>query len=377
MDIEVIRRICLARHLYELGASSLRSANDLHLFSAVNLLQDAVEAFLLAVADFVGASLDERTNFDKYFVSINEKITPKVLPFKDRLLRLNRIRVSSKHHGIQPPRDECNQLVLVVREFFCGVSNDILHVNFATVSTIDLLTESETKDLLLHAKSALDAGELVECAISCRKAIYLELEQQYDVSNFKDSEDGRLVVLSFGALFTRAPHFAKTRQYVEKNVLDPTDYIVYDHNDLDRELLKYSIDTTDFWNIQSLTPSVYRLGGNWVVKYEFGKLYLEILKENIEYIFNKTTDIILTIHVKRAAIKTSESKRHTLELIQEEVPIYEKADTTSQVVAKSPQGFTRFDCDYHVVGLQGDGLYWHVCDLAHRLLGFIHNDYVR
>ena len=62
MDIETIRRICLARHLHELGRGCLKSANDLYLFSGVNLLQDAVEAFLVAVADFVGASLDERTH---------------------------------------------------------------------------------------------------------------------------------------------------------------------------------------------------------------------------------------------------------------------------------------------------------------------------
>jgi hypothetical protein len=106
MDIEIIRRICLARHLYELSRRSLKSDNDFYLFSGVNLLQDAVEAFLVAVADSVDASLDERTNFDKYFVLINEKIAPKELPFKNRLLRLNRLRVDSKHHGIQPARDE-------------------------------------------------------------------------------------------------------------------------------------------------------------------------------------------------------------------------------------------------------------------------------
>src|SRR4030042_5207864 len=145
MDIEVIRRICLARHLYELGIASLKSANDLYLFSGVNLLQDAVEAFMLALADFVGASLDERTSFDKYFVLINDKIKPKELPFKNRLLHLNRIRVDSKHHGIQPARDECERLVVAVREFFDEVSSSILNVNFTTISEIDLLKEGETK----------------------------------------------------------------------------------------------------------------------------------------------------------------------------------------------------------------------------------------
>jgi hypothetical protein len=91
MDIEVVRRICLARHLFELGKSSLNSSNDLYLFSAANLMQDAVEAFLLAVADFVDASIDYNTFFDKYFVLINKQIDPKELPFKNKLLRLNSV----------------------------------------------------------------------------------------------------------------------------------------------------------------------------------------------------------------------------------------------------------------------------------------------
>lgn len=94
MDIETIRRIMLARHLFELGNTALRSSNDLILFAAVNLLQDAVEAFLIAVADHVGAKVDHRTEFDKYFVFINDRIKPRELPFKTKLFRLNLIRVS-------------------------------------------------------------------------------------------------------------------------------------------------------------------------------------------------------------------------------------------------------------------------------------------
>src|SRR5690554_4164314 len=110
MDIEVVRRVCLARHLYGMSKDHLNSTNDLYLFSTVNLLQDAVEAFLLAMADFVDAAVDQRTTFDRYFVLINEKISPKELPFKAQLLRLNRIRVDSKHYGIQPSRQEVERL---------------------------------------------------------------------------------------------------------------------------------------------------------------------------------------------------------------------------------------------------------------------------
>jgi hypothetical protein len=211
MELETIRRISLARHLFELGNTALRSSNDLYLFAAVNLLQDAVEAFLIAVADHVGAKIDQHTAFDRYFVSINDRIKPKELPFKARLLRLNLIRVSAKHHGIQPARDECNRVAISVREFFDEVSSSVLGVTFATVSAIDLLDEGEIKQILLEAKAALEAKDLMGSTIGCRKALYLAIEYSYNIVQFKDGEPKGF----FGA-YTEAPFYAGTRSTSRK-----------------------------------------------------------------------------------------------------------------------------------------------------------------
>lgn len=385
MNIEVIRRICLARHLYELGISSMRSTNDLYLFSGVNLLQDAVEAFLLAVADHLVVSLDEKTPFDKYFVSINEKIAPKELPFKIRLLTLNRIRVSSKHHGIQPARDECNRLVESVREFFEEVSSSILGVNFSTVSTIDLLDDGEVKTHLLEAKNMLENGKIEDCAIECRKAIYLELERGYDISDF---EDGTTKIFGIAGPFSKAPFYARKPEYIQKYVKNPTDYIVYDHSSLDQELMKYSVDNTAFWNIWRLTPEVYRTQDKtWIVKYDFDKLEKELLEDKIEYIFSTTVDILFAIHTKKKNFKTSEYRNYCLELNAEIVPVHEKADEKSNVVGRIPAGITKLKSDFYVTGLDGAGPYWFiqysaVKDIAdftkgRFLSGYIHNKYVK
>jgi hypothetical protein len=210
MDIETVRRISLARHLYQLGKTSLASPNDIYLFAAVNLLQDAVEAFLIAVGDHVKAEIDQNTKFDKYFVLINEKISPKELPFKSKLLRLNRIRVDSKHYGIQPARDECERVVVSVREFFDEVSNSVLGVNFATVSAIDLLDAGEVKDLLLEAKAARESGDHETCVVACRKVLYVEVEHHYDVSKFKEEKPlGIWGALSMPRTTRRTPSTSK------------------------------------------------------------------------------------------------------------------------------------------------------------------------
>lgn len=371
-----MRRLSLARHLYQLGISSLRSSSDLHLFSAANLLQDAVEAFLIAVADYVGAATDQNTKFDKLFIVINEKIAPKELPFKSKLLRLNRVRVDSKHYGIQPARDECERLAVAVREFFDEVSSSILEVTFTTVSAIDLLQDGDTKVILLDAKTALETGKLEDCAINCRKALFLEVERDYDISEFKDSKLQGLL----GGLLSRAPFYTKSKEYIEKNVRDPTDYVVYDHSDLNQELLTQGVDNTSFWNVWRLTPEVFRTReGTWVVKHDFDKLEESLLADKIEYIFSTTVDIVLAIHTTRKAIRTSSYGRFYIDLKQETVPVYEKADTTSTVIATTPPGMLRVDTDFRILGLQGDGPFWHVHHFEESALfsGYIHNDFVK
>lgn len=372
MDIETIRRLSLARHLYQLGKTSLASPNDMYLFAAVNLLQDAVEAFLIALGDHVKAEIDQNTKFDKYFLQINEKISPKELPFKNKLIRLNRIRVDSKHYGIQPARDECERVVVSVREFFEEASSSVLGVNFSTVSAIDLLDDGEMKDLLLEAKMARESDDLEACVIGCRKVLYVAVEHKYDVSKFKEATpQGIFAALSY------APYYARDPQYIQENVKDPTDYIVRDHSRIDQDLLKEGVDTTAFWNVWRLTPEVYRSEDKqWVIKHDFGKLDAATLADTAEYVFSTVVDMALAIHAVRRAVRSKQHGRYLVKLAREGVPVYEKADIDSKVTATTPVGMTQIDTDYRVEGLKGDGPFWHVSQMTNGtwLWSFVFNE---
>lgn len=377
MDIEVVRRVCLARHLYGLSKDHLNSTNDLYLFSTVNLLQDAVEAFLLAIADFVEAAVDQRTTFDKYFVLINDKISPKELPFKTQLLRLNRIRVDSKHYGIQPSRQEVERLEVSVGEFFTETCMSILDGSFSTLSTIDLLNDGETKDILIQARDKLTAGELDECAIFCRMALYLEVEYKYDISEFREGAPPRKGLLAALGPSSYAPYFARNSDYIKKNVMSPTDYIVYDQAHLHQELSTLRVDSTSYWNVWRLTPNVYRDSDkNWNVKRDFDKLDLEILAKKIQYIYDTTINIVFSIHGVKNTIRTADWQRYHLELALEEVNVYEKADGRSTVLSVTPKGLKNLDCDHYIYGFEGDGPYWYVSQFVNGILisGYIHND---
>ena len=281
------------------------------------------------------------------------KIAPKELPFKSKLLRLNRIRVDSKHYGIQPARDECERLALAVREFFDEVCNSILGASFSTVSAIDLLRDRETKTVLLDAKKALEAGELEECAINCRKALYLEVERYYDISEYKNGEP-----IGFLGGITEAPYYARSKQYVDEHVLEPTDFIVYDHNSIDQKLLILGADNTAYWNVWRLTPDVFKSkDGQWVVKQDFRKLDKKVLSDKIDYIFSATLDLILSIDRTHQATKWLDHRNYYLDLTREDVPVYKKADKNSELAGRTPPGMMRIDTDYQIDGLKGDGPY--------------------
>ena len=226
--------------------------------------------------------------------------------------------------------------------------------------------------MLLEAKNALEAGEFDVCAICCRKALFLEVERYYDISAY---QDGKPVGLLGG--LTKAPYFARNKQYIEENISDPTDFIVYDHSSVNETLLTQSADNTAYWNVWRLTPEVYKTKeGNWVIKHEFSKLDKEVLTDKIEYIFSATLDVVMSIHRTRQATQWAGHNKYFLDLKQEHVSIYKKADKNSEETGRTPAGI---DTDYRVDGLNGDGTYWHISHIEEDiyLSGFIYNDYVQ
>lgn len=183
-----------------------------------------------------------------------------------------------------------------------------------------------------------------------------------------------------GRLYSHAPFYARSKEYIEKNVKDPTDYIVYDKSSLDQKLLKYAVDNTSFQNLYRLTPEVFKNEDNqWIIKQDFDKLEGELLKDKIEYIFSTTVDIIFSIHSKKEAIKTSDYRKYQIELNQEEIPIYEKAGINSKLVGHTPPGVQCLDCNIYVTGLKNDGLYCRVSYSNEEiyLRGYIHYKYVK
>jgi hypothetical protein len=376
MRKSIITKILLSRRLYQLSLENLNSDNELSLSIGVILLQDSVEIFLLAAAEHIDADVADNTNFNKYFDLINKKLYPKELPFRFRLNSLNKLRVNIKHYGLSPSKSETTGLIETVKEFFEEVSLQVFEKEFVTISLVDLINEGEAKDYLTAAENDFSNGEYVNVLTNCRKAIYVEIERDYDISPYIDESERK----GFGLMLMgyKAPFYARNKKYIDENVKEPTDFIVYDHDRLDMDLLRSGMSRLDYWNVWRLTPSLYRKDkkSEWIVKEDFRKLDEEGIKDRAEYVLDSTINLILTKHIDLRRSKTPDYRKYVVNLKTEAAPIYEKADNKSNVIGTIPAGYKKVFVDSRVSALNGDGLFWHVShfDDDLHLYGYIDND---
>src|SRR5258708_8222900 len=249
LEEPVIRRLILSRYLFQLAEQNARSDQDVAASACIHLLQDSAEIFLLAALDHLNAKVGARIDFPQYLDKVNEA-TGTELPFRRRLLEINRVRVASKHDGISPNGKEIQGYVSDARKFLEQACRKVLDVDFWSVSLTRLLDDSETKEFLLAAETQFESAAYDDCLILCRKAFYVEFESPYDIR-----KDENPVSLLSGS---SAPYYARSKEYAEENVRTPFDYIVLDDGKVDSDLTKEGIDHTTFWNIWRLTPSVYR-----------------------------------------------------------------------------------------------------------------------
>ena len=87
-------------------------------------------------------------------------------------------------------------------------------------------------------------------------------------------------------------------------------------------------------------------------------------------------EVFVTADQKLAATRSTEFRNYYVTLRQEQVPVYRKADTGSEVVATTPAGLTKLFVDYAVPALDGTGRFWHVAHFAEGmdLWGYISED---
>ncbi|MBB2157733.1 hypothetical protein HLH33_15700 [Gluconacetobacter diazotrophicus] len=254
LDDTVRRRLLTARHLYRLAADQAGQGQDIPALVASNLLQDAVEMFLVAAAAHLNAPVKPKLDFDKLIDAVDQA-HGEPLPFRPRLLDLNQMRVNSKHRGALPHRRELAGLLTMVREYLGEACTQVFGQSFWTLSVADGIARADVRDQVLDAEAAYAAGDYRSALIAIRRAFFIVFEAPYDVrtpscvEHFSDSGDpsGQMRYPPHVLAFNHGWHTFK----------EPFDHIYLDWSHLREELRRDRIDPVAFDAILETTPRVY------------------------------------------------------------------------------------------------------------------------
>jgi hypothetical protein len=369
LGLTVVRKVEVARAFLALAQAAVRSSSDFNLYVATNHLQDAAEIFLFAVAEHLGVNLKEKGGFDGYFEQINAKADTQ-LPFRPRLNALNKTRVNAKHYGVQPERKEVIAFVTVVGEFFAEVSRTLLGMEFARISLVHLITNEKIRQHVTTATEAFLQSRYDDCLIETRKAFYREFETAFDVSSFVNHNPSEW----WRGWWCKAPAFARNADYIQKNVKEPTDFIVLDHSKIDADLSSLGLSHTTFWNVWRLTPAVFLKTepDQWVVKHDWRVFAEDGIRQRAEYALHATIDLCLSAQKNREATLSGPHGAWIVKLRRGNIALYSKADIKSPSQAL-PENLEEIPASSWVEGLDGR-IYWSVTLLEPLMFGFVSND---
>jgi hypothetical protein len=371
-----INQLVASRHLLHLARQNIEAKQNIRLFAGVNLLHDAVEAFLWAAVAHLNRS-KEKMEIAALMDAVDVGIERAKLPFRGQVLKLNKVRISSKHFGIQPERTEAQRLLTAMSEFLREGSRMVFDVDFATVSMVDLLPDGDVKSHLKKAESLLQQKEYWNSIIESRASSYSLIDEHYNIAKFKSP-----IALGLGA-YSLAPYWTRSIEWIEKNVRDPFDYIQLDNDGIEKKLLSAGIPPETYWNLQKMAPDLYLSQGVWHVKddprkeAEFGN------EETATYCLEIAVELALGHEAYNQRLRSAAGGYSLNVTVQDwAVPVYEKADRASPVIVTLEPAITVYGM-YRTPGItEGDeSLFWRVLHIedsskyfGQTYFGYIHVD---
>jgi hypothetical protein len=247
-----VQRLAYVRFLYEEGVKeSLRPAP----LSSKALLSfhDAVEHFLGLAANHLGVDVNPKIDFMEYW----GRLKPVQLPGKAAMDRLNHARVGLKHKGNFPAPESIEQHRTDVLNFLTAATTTVFSVDFQAVDMTDLVTQSETAQLLREAQTHADTGDY----IAAMAGLSLAFEALLDHYSGSRSFDGW-----WQSPFSFGPELGHDRPNGHEQIWDDAARLaqkvalISERTQQGMQVISLGIDYPSYTRFQVLTPRVHAHG---------------------------------------------------------------------------------------------------------------------
>ena len=245
------RRLAFIKYLYTVGVDQSVQPEPLN-SSSILTIHDSVELFLQLASEHLNVG-NAQPGFMEYWELINPKLAPNQLAQKESMRRLNKSRVSLKHHGTLPSKLDIDSFRGSATAFFQENSPIVFGIEFGSVSLASLVVCTEARTNLQEATELMKGGKFND-AIDKITTAFLKLINDYEAR--KEAWFGRSP-FSFGTSFNSADIDSETtvndrrlKKFLEK-LRDTVDKL-----QSATRILSLGLDYARYSRFRLLTPSI-------------------------------------------------------------------------------------------------------------------------
>lgn len=168
----MISQLLLSKRLYIVGSNYVEAPDPISAGMAISLFQDSIEIFCWSVLKDLDAQVKESTPFTSFFDLVEKapkNTTSKKLPFKAKILELNKARVNFKHYGNLPDISEAKKFKGYTEEFLRVSFTDFFNSDFDSISLSQLIPFDDVKGSVESAEKALLVNNIKDAACELAK----------------------------------------------------------------------------------------------------------------------------------------------------------------------------------------------------------------
>jgi hypothetical protein len=248
-------QLLLSKRLFIAGSECCEKSDPVSAGMAISLFQDSIELFLWCLIKYLDAQVKDTTPFTQYFDLIegapkNDKKLK--LPFRGRILELNKARVNFKHYGNLPDISEAKKHKTYAEEFLIQSSMDFLGENLFDASLTKLVPFPDIRECLMSAEECLKKDEIDGCLAELAKAKSLLFRRVSQFLPEPDSHltDGDKILSAKGEI-----RYSNLFKYIKDYLGRVRESII---------TLAFGIQIRDYFYLNAVLPhAVQFVSGNW------------------------------------------------------------------------------------------------------------------
>jgi len=176
----VLQRLAFIRYVYDIAVEQSRQPEPL-CGASILTFHDSVELFLQLAAEHLGAGTPP-DHFMDYWKLFGPKIPNGGPTQKPSMARLNKARISLKHHGIIPSKLDIEAFRATATSFFEENTPPIFGIEFGAISMVALVRCPEARTSLEEASRLITKGKRTE-AINMIAIAFHQIIEDYEKCN--------------------------------------------------------------------------------------------------------------------------------------------------------------------------------------------------